>query len=97
LQSTEGIVGIDNGLTFHHEGKLRTVLWGWSNEPITEGERLLIARTLEIIEGDLHEPLSAWLSPLEIDTLQARCHNLLERGVLPEPDPARRCIPWPVF
>ena len=30
--------GVDHGLTFHLEHKLRTVLWGWVGEPITDDE-----------------------------------------------------------
>ena len=37
LTDEEGnLFGIDHGLTFHDEDKLRTVLWGWINEPIPE-------------------------------------------------------------
>ena len=31
--------GVDHGVTFHVENKLRTVLWGWSGEPLTTAER----------------------------------------------------------
>ena len=30
--------GVDHGLTFHVENKLRTVLWGFVGEPITDEE-----------------------------------------------------------
>ena len=30
--------GVDHGVTFHAEHKLRTVLWGWLGEPLTEEE-----------------------------------------------------------
>ena len=26
--------GVDHGLTFHEEHKLRTVLWGWAGDPL---------------------------------------------------------------
>jgi len=29
-----GPVGVDHGLTFNVDEKLRTVLWGWAGEPI---------------------------------------------------------------
>ena len=31
--------GVDHGVTFHHEPKLRTVLWGWAATPLTDEER----------------------------------------------------------
>lgn len=30
--------GVDHGLTFHTEPKLRTVLWGWAGEPLRDDE-----------------------------------------------------------
>ena len=30
--------GVDHGVTFHVEHKLRTVLWGWAGEPLTDEE-----------------------------------------------------------
>ncbi len=30
--------GVDHGVTFHVEPKLRTVLWGWQGEPLTDEE-----------------------------------------------------------
>ena len=35
LRRADGsVAGIDHGVTFHAENKLRTVLWGWAGEPI---------------------------------------------------------------
>ena len=31
--------GVDHGLTLHVEDKLRTVLWGWLGEALSEEER----------------------------------------------------------
>ena len=31
--------GVDHGVCFHVEDKLRTVLWGWAGRPLPEGER----------------------------------------------------------
>ena len=31
--------GVDHGVTFNVEDKLRTVLWGWAGEPLTDEAR----------------------------------------------------------
>ena len=39
LEMTDGHrYGVDHGVTFHTEHKLRTVLWGWLGEPLTADE-----------------------------------------------------------
>ena len=39
LEMTDGHrYGVDHGVTFHAEHKLRTVLWGWLGEPLTAEE-----------------------------------------------------------
>ena len=40
--------GVDHGVTFHHEPKLRTVLWGWHGEPLTDEE---VAGVLRVRDG----------------------------------------------
>ena len=30
--------GVDHGVSFHTDPKLRTVLWGWAGEPLTDRE-----------------------------------------------------------
>ena len=36
---TAALYGIDHGVTFHAEDKLRTLLWGWAGEPLTDEAR----------------------------------------------------------
>lgn len=97
LNSGERILGIDNGLTFHPEEKMRTVLWGWAGEELSDSEVARLDKTRQVLQED-HElfGLSA-LASSEIQALHTRIENLLLGGVMPHPDPLRRCIPWPVF
>src|SRR5699024_10372930 len=39
--------GVDHGLTFHRDDKLRTVLWGWLGEELTAEELGGVDRVLE--------------------------------------------------
>ncbi|MYB21674.1 MAG: SCO1664 family protein [Chloroflexi bacterium] len=90
--------GIDNGLSFHEEEKLRTVIWDYAGEPID-------ARLLEDVEGliprlesggDAADALSGLLSEGEIEVLRLRAALVLEQGRLPEPPTSRRSYPWPL-
>ncbi|BDM68397.1 phosphatidylinositol kinase [Streptomyces nigrescens] len=88
---------IDHGVTFHTEDKLRTLLWGWAGEPLTE-EAQEVLRGLGDALAD-SAPLAARLAELltaaEIDALRARVAGLLEGGRHPEPSGEWPAIPWP--
>ena len=89
--------GVDHGVTFHHEPKLRTVLWGWHGEPLTDDEVAGVQRVREALAGPLGDSLAGALTDLEIDALDRRCRRLLDRGVLPTPRGDWPAIPWPPF
>jgi uncharacterized repeat protein (TIGR03843 family) len=89
--------GVDHGVTFHHEPKLRTVLWGWAGSPLTDEERTVVARVLDALHDDLGEQLDAHLTDLEVRALARRAERLLARGELPGPHGGWPAIPWPPF
>ena len=98
LEMTDGHrYGVDHGLTFHHEPKLRTVLWGWHGEPLTEAERTGIEAVRAGLAGALGAALAEHLTDLEIDALDRRCRRLSSLGVLPVPRGEWPPIPWPPF
>ncbi|MEJ8647078.1 SCO1664 family protein [Streptomyces sp. MS1.AVA.3] len=88
---------IDHGVTFNAEDKLRTLLWGWAGEPLTDEAR----EALRGLERELAgvTPLAARLAELitddEIDALRARVAALLSSGRHPEPSGEWPAIPWP--
>ncbi|MFI6764299.1 SCO1664 family protein [Streptomyces sp. NPDC050355] len=98
LPGTDGrFFAIDHGVTFNAEDKLRTLLWGWAGEPLTD-------EALEVLRGlreALQEaaPLAARLAELitdaEIEALRARVAGLLSSGRHPEPSGEWPAIPWP--
>ncbi|MET8221097.1 SCO1664 family protein [Streptomyces hirsutus] len=91
------LYGIDHGVTFNVEDKLRTLLWGWAGEPLP-GEAREVLETLgkALAEGG---PLAASLAPLitpaEIDATRARVTSLLASGTHPEPGGDWPAVPWP--
>lgn len=89
--------GVDHGVTFHHEPKLRTVLWGWAGSPLTDAERAGLTAVLTAVRGDLGDRLSDLVTDLEVHALERRTERLLGRGVLPGPHGGWPSIPWPPF
>ncbi|MFJ7040831.1 SCO1664 family protein [Streptomyces rochei] len=93
----ERLYGIDHGVTFHVEDKLRTLLWGWAGEPLT-GEALAVLDGLrEALKdgGTLATRLGALITPAELDATRARVASLIESGKHPEPGGEWPAIPWP--
>ncbi len=89
--------GVDHGLTFHHEAKLRTVLWGWHGEALDPEHVSGIERVIAGLDGALGNELSEHLTELEIIVLGRRCRRFLDVGVLPAPRGEWPPIPWPPF
>ncbi|MBX4175879.1 SCO1664 family protein [Streptomyces geysiriensis] len=93
----ERLYGIDHGVTFHAEDKLRTLLWGWAGEPLT-GEALAVLDGLrEALKdgGTLATRLGALITPAELAATRARVTSLIESGKHPEPGGEWPAIPWP--
>jgi uncharacterized repeat protein (TIGR03843 family) len=89
--------GVDHGLTFHVEHKLRTVLWGWIDEPLDDEERAGLDRVQTALYGDLGEALAEHLTADEVDNLEARCAALAAVGRFPPPAGYGPAVPWPLF
>jgi uncharacterized repeat protein (TIGR03843 family) len=90
--------GVDHGLTFNLEHKLRTVLWGFVGEPISVEEGQALGRLASALEGDLGRTLAAHLSDDELATTVRRLRRLLAAGEFPAPaSSAYPVIPWPPF
>jgi uncharacterized repeat protein (TIGR03843 family) len=89
--------GVDHGLTFHVEHKLRTVLWGWAGEQLTEQDRTRLELLSDRLEDELGECLLELLTPHEVEATRRRVKRLLRVGSLPEPGQGWRAIPWPPF
>jgi uncharacterized repeat protein (TIGR03843 family) len=89
--------GVDHGVTFHVEHKLRTVLWGWLGDPVPEADLAEVLRVGKELSGQLGDVLSVHLTDPEIDAVATRCRRLSERAVMPAPRGSYPAIPWPPF
>jgi uncharacterized repeat protein (TIGR03843 family) len=100
LRDPAGVVrGVDHGLTFNIEEKLRTVLWGWAGQRLTaEATGALGALAGDLATGGpVHRQLSALLTPAEVERTTGRVERLLRAGRHPRPGAGRHPIPWPAF
>lgn len=91
------IYGVDHGICLHTDPKLRTVLWGWIGERLTEAEVGKLRGLREKLDGELGDALGDHLTGFEIRALAERTELLLAEGVFPEPGDDWRAIPWPLF
>lgn len=91
------ILGVDHGICFHAEPKLRTVLWAWRGEPLTADEQDRLAHLRDRLLGPLAEELEHHLSRGEVVALRRRIERLLRNPCFPDPDPDRPAIPWPPY
>ncbi|MDG2907098.1 MAG: SCO1664 family protein [Acidimicrobiales bacterium] len=88
-----GVWAVDNALCFHHQFKVRTVIWDWGGEPLADD---LLADLGRLADDGLSEPLATLLDPFERDAVLTRAAALGQDGVLPF-DPTGRRIPWPLL
>jgi len=96
LATPDGLrYGVDHGVSFHVENKLRTVLWGWVGQSLRDDERAAVAAVRD--DAELHARLAGLISPVEVLAFRRRCQRLLDRGVLPSPSSEWPAIPWPAF
>jgi len=89
--------GVDHGLTFHEDDKLRTVLWGWLGEALTTEELGGIERVADGLDGELGRRLTELLSAEELAALAERCDRLRADGHFPGPSGEMPAVPWPLF
>jgi uncharacterized repeat protein (TIGR03843 family) len=89
--------GVDHGLTFHVEHKLRTVLWGWRGEDLTVDEMNGVECVRSSLSGDLGEALSGLITEQEIVAVAERCDRLAAEGKFPSPYGRTPPMPWPLF
>jgi hypothetical protein len=91
------ILGVDNGLCFAVERKLRTVLWQWRGQQLNEEEVAVLSLLRESLEAGLGELLHDLLTPPEIRATSRRIDDLLAQRRFPLPDRNRPVVPWPPF
>jgi uncharacterized repeat protein (TIGR03843 family) len=91
------VFGVDHGICFAVEPKLRTVLWAWHGEPFTDDEVGVLERLRSQLDDGLGEALGELLSRPEIVAARRRLGELLGTRRFPDPLPGRPALPWPPY
>jgi uncharacterized repeat protein (TIGR03843 family) len=91
------VYGVDHGVTFSVEPKLRTVLWGWVGMPFDDEELAALERVRAGLRGELAAGLAELLDPAEVTATKRRVASLRRFRRFPRPSPDWPSIPWPAF
>ena len=92
LRTDDRLFGIDHGVTFHVEPKLRTVLWGLSGASLPEPMRHDVDGALDRLSE-----LEEWLTIEEVHHTRRRAEQLLAAGTFPAPSGQWPALPWPLI
>ncbi len=93
LAGEDGVIwAIDNGLCFHRDPKLRTVIWEFAGDDLPEKALAALAKTSD----GLPESLRSLLARDEIEAIRRRAERLLEKGTLPGLPSDGPRYPWPL-
>ena len=91
------VYGVDHGVCFSEDPKLRTVLWGWRGLPLNEDELSVLKAVRNDLDGDLGATLDDLLTTYEVDATRYRVDQLVSTRTFPEPSPDWPAVPWPPF
>jgi len=86
------IYAIDNGLCFHTDMKLRTVIWDYAGEPIPKA---MLDDLKRFVKDGLPDPLADLLDAHEQQALRVRAQALADYARFPEDRSGHR-YPWPL-
>jgi uncharacterized repeat protein (TIGR03843 family) len=99
-----GLVGVDHGLTFNVDDKLRTVLWGWAGATMPVDLVEVVSRLGQDLAAWCERPAEGWVDDLneyvtreEITLTARRARLLARRGRFPRQADGWPAIPWPPF
>jgi uncharacterized repeat protein (TIGR03843 family) len=96
LFTSQGVVyGVDHGLTWHSEPKLRTVLWGWAGVRFSDRNIGVLTSIGEALSNE--QAFENLVTHQELVEARNRVRQLQTAGQFPGPQRDEPNIPWPVF
>jgi uncharacterized repeat protein (TIGR03843 family) len=95
LGAPDRVYGVDHGVSFHVENKLRTVLWGWTGRPLPPEVPEALAKLTAQLDGTLGEALEQHLTVAEVQQVRLRVRRLARRATFPKPPQDWPAVPWP--
>jgi uncharacterized repeat protein (TIGR03843 family) len=91
------VQGVDHGICFSTENKLRTVLWQWRGDRLTDEATSSLDLLRAELAGRLGDVLRTMLTDGEVLATLARVERLLSTRRHPQPSADWPAIPWPPF
>ena len=88
------VFGCDHGVSFHSEDKLRTVLWQFAGEPLTESELVDMSRILASLP---QSGVAEFLNEADQEALVRRIERVKSEATFPFPSEDWPAVPWPPF
>ena len=96
LSTVDGeVYGVDHGLCFNVEEKLRTILWGWTGDPLPEPAVDVLRELRSSLAGPLGAALAQHLTGAEVARVGTRVDALLAARHFPAPSDDWPAVPWP--
>jgi len=98
IPMTDGhVYGVDHGICFSVDPKLRTLLWRWAGRPLLLEHLAVLERLAEDLRGELGEQLHEHLTRREVRRTEQRVAELLRTQLHPQPSGDWPALPWPPF
>ena len=91
------VYGVDHGICFSVDPKLRTLLWRWAGQRLPAEAVTVLEKLDEDLRADLGEQLHEHLTRREVRRTQQRVAELLRTRVHPRPSGDWPALPWPPF
>jgi uncharacterized repeat protein (TIGR03843 family) len=96
LSTVDGhVYGVDHGVCFSVDPKLRTILWGWLGEPLPGEAVEVLGKLRAELFGSLGAALAEHLTVAEVEEAGARIDRLTRAGRYPSPNDDWPAVPWP--
>ena len=91
------VQGVDHGICFSAEDKLRTLLWQWRGKKLSDEAVDVLSSLRAELDEQLGEQLHELLTVTEVRATVRRVERLLSTGRHPQPSEDWPAIPWPPF
>ncbi|MCX6017080.1 MAG: SCO1664 family protein [Chloroflexi bacterium] len=98
LRDTDGHVwAIDHGICFNRDHKLRTVIWDFASQKISDSLLSDVQTLRDRVEADqtIGRALRQLLDEDEVRAFVRRIDGVLKLRMFPSPSRSERSIPWP--
>jgi uncharacterized repeat protein (TIGR03843 family) len=91
------VYGVDHGVCFSSDDKLRTLLWSWRGKKLTAESIGVLTHLRRQLDERLGEQLAELLTRREVAATRRRIDRLLATGRHPMPSGDWPPMPWPPF